>query len=338
VRRPEKETHPKLFYRGAHQATLDPLAATRPTGGLFMWGEQGTVPHQVTSGHPLRRNNSAAAVLAYDVPHRAPWDWRLSLYTWTKGIAAGAYLVPLILVALGILSAESPLWRWTAPVVAGTFLALTGLILIADLEHPERFYYIFTHRQWRSWLVRGAFLIAGYTLVLGLHFLASLVSPEGTWQQALAVAGFPLSVFTAVYTAYLFAQATARDLWQSPLLPPHLFIQALLGGAAMLFPFALWQEPHAVPTFAWLLGVASAFHLFMVFGEVTLAHPTAHAHLASKEMTSGAFRSYFWVGIALVLVGLAAPWIGVAAALGALIGLLAYEHAYVQAGQAVPLA
>src|SRR5579863_727789 len=26
VRRPEKETRPKLFYRGAHQATLDPLA------------------------------------------------------------------------------------------------------------------------------------------------------------------------------------------------------------------------------------------------------------------------------------------------------------------------
>jgi hypothetical protein len=93
-----------------------------------------------------------------------------------------------------------------------------------------------------------------------------------------------------------------------------------------------------VPVFAWLLGVASVFHLFMVFGEVTLPHPTAHAHLASKEMTSGAFRSYFWIGIALVLVGLAAPWIGVAAALCALIGLLAYEHAYVQAGQAVPLA
>ena len=30
VRRPEKETLPKLFYKGAHQATLDPLAAKRP--------------------------------------------------------------------------------------------------------------------------------------------------------------------------------------------------------------------------------------------------------------------------------------------------------------------
>ena len=94
VRRPEKETQPKLFYKGAHQATLDPLAARRPKGGIFLWSEQGSVPHQVTSGHPGTPNNAAAAVLAYDVPHRAPWDWRVSLYTWTKGIAAGAWLVP----------------------------------------------------------------------------------------------------------------------------------------------------------------------------------------------------------------------------------------------------
>ena len=33
---------PKLFYKGAHQATLDPLAARRPAGGTFMWSEQGS--------------------------------------------------------------------------------------------------------------------------------------------------------------------------------------------------------------------------------------------------------------------------------------------------------
>jgi len=33
-----------------------------------------------------------------------------------------------------------------------------------------------------------------------------------------------------------------------------------------------------------------------------------------------------------------APWLGVAAAPLALAGLLAHEHAYVQAGQVVPLA
>jgi hypothetical protein len=39
-----------------------------------------------------------------------------------------------------------------------------------------------------------------------------------------------------------------------------------------------------------------------------------------------------------VLPGITAPWLGTVAALLALVGLLAHEHAYVQAGQVVPLA
>ena len=339
VRRPEKETHPKLFYKGGHQVTLDPLAARRPEGGLFMWSEQGSLSHQVTSGHPGHHNSSAAAVLAYDIPHRAPWDWRLSLYTWTKGIAAGVYLIPLLLVLLGMLSPASLLWNWVAPVVAGAFLALTGVILIADLEHPERFYFIFARPQWRSWLVRGAFIIAGYAAVLILHFLASFFAGGQSLQMELMVVGLPLSALTAVYTAYLFAQATARDLWQSPLLPPHLLVQALLVGAAALLPFATWLEPDlALPPLVWILCTASVLHLLLVLGEVTLAHPTAHARLAAEEMTSGTFRIYFWTGVVLVLIGITTPWIGILAVPFVLVGVLAHEHAYVQAGQVVPLA
>ena len=54
VRRPEKGTRPGLFYKGAHSATLDPLAARRPDGGLFAWATQGGEhdPGHVTGGHP----------------------------------------------------------------------------------------------------------------------------------------------------------------------------------------------------------------------------------------------------------------------------------------------
>ncbi|MCS6925758.1 MAG: polysulfide reductase NrfD, partial [Candidatus Binatia bacterium] len=265
VRRPEKETHPKLFYKGVHQATLDPLAARRPEGGLFMWSEQGHFAQQVTSGHPGQHNNSATALLAYDVPHRMPWDWRLSVYTWTKGIAAGTYLLPLLLLLFSRAETTSPLWQWVSPLVAGTFLALTGMILIADLEHPERFYFIFTRPQWRSWLVRGAFILAGYAAILFLHFIASLAGAHSL-QLILAAAGFPLSILTAVYTAYLFAQATARDLWQSPLLPAHFLIQACLVGSAFLLPFAVWLQPSLVAPLAWVVSAASLVHLLLLLG------------------------------------------------------------------------
>jgi hypothetical protein len=52
----------------------------------------------------------------------------------------------------------------------------------------------------------------------------------------------------------------------------------------------------------------------------------------------GRFARFFWAGVTLVAVAVAAPWIGVVAVPFALAGLLAHEHAHVQAGQAVPLA
>lgn len=337
VRRPEKETLPKLFYKGAHQSTLDPLAARRPAGGLFMWSEQLEGPEMVVSGNPTFNNSSAAALLSYDVPHTIPWDWRVSFYTWTKGLATGAYLVPLLLVLLGLMRADNPLWLWAAPVVSGMFLAATGVLLIWDLEHPERFYLIFTRPQWKSWLVKGAFIIAGYSLVLAAHFIATLAGRTDV-QRWLIIAGLPLAILTAIYTAYLFAQAKARDLWQNPLLPPHLLIQAILLGSAVLAPVAFRLSPEMVTPLLWMLGATSLLHLLLILGEVTLAHPTAHARLAVWEMTGGRFRAYFWAGIALTAIGCFAPWLGIPASPLALVGLLLFEHAYVQAGQAVPLA
>jgi Fe-S-cluster-containing dehydrogenase component/formate-dependent nitrite reductase membrane component NrfD len=354
VRRPEKETLPKLFYKGAHQATLDPLAARRPGAGLFMWSEQHQSNEHVVSGNPTYGNTSAAALLSYDVAHSIPWDWRVSLYTWTKGIAAGVYLVAALLVVFGFLRPDDAMWIWVTPIVSGAFLGLTGLLLIWDLEHPARFYMIFTRPQWRSWLVKGAFVIAGYSAVLAVHFLSSLAGST-VIQYELMIAGIPLSIMTAVYTAYLFAQAKARDLWQNPLLPPHLLVQAVLLGAAILMPLALAGNPFAgVMDFfsraflasVWILGIASLLHLLMIAGEVSLTHSTAHARVAVWEMMHGRYKTAFWLGVLLSIVGGALPFlilfgylsIGVLGAPLALAGLMLYEHAYVQAGQSVPLA
>jgi Fe-S-cluster-containing dehydrogenase component/formate-dependent nitrite reductase membrane component NrfD len=337
VRRPEKETFPKLFYRGAHQATLDPLAARRPGGGLFLWSEQQhSDPQAVVSGHPGHANSSAAALLSYDVGHQAPWGWRVSLYTWTKGIAAGAYLVAALFLLLGLLQDTSALWRWSAPLLAGVFLALTGGLLIWDLKHPDRFLLIFTRPQWRSWLVRGAFVILAFAALLAAHVLSSALGIRAG--RLLAAPGVVLSGMTAAYTAYLFAQARGRDLWQSPLLPPHLLVQAAMLGAAALLPFAVWQAPDAVAALLWTLGGASLAHLLLVLGETTLVHATAHARLAAWEMTHGRFRAYFWGGVLAVAAAVLAPWAGALVAPLALAGVMAHEHAYVQAGQAVPLA
>jgi hypothetical protein len=55
-------------------------------------------------------------------------------------------------------------------------------------------------------------------------------------------------------------------------------------------------------------------------------------------MTSGNCARFFWPGLVLVSVAIAAPWLGLAATPIALAGLLAHEHAFIRAGQSVPLA
>jgi Fe-S-cluster-containing dehydrogenase component len=350
VRKPEKRTLPKLYYKGAGEATLDPLAAQRPGGGLYMWSEQGDGAGSVAAGAPAGwASSSAAALLSYDMPHQAPWGWRVSLYTWTKSIAAGAYLIAVLLAAAGLLRATSALWRWGAPALALAFLAITGVLLIADLKHPERFYLIFTRPQWRSWLVRGAVLIAAYGALLVLDLVAASFGAAGA-QRALAVPGFIAGALAAIYTAALFAQARARDLWESPWLAPHLGLQALLAGAAALVPCAAWLDLAVVRPLVLVVAGAALLHLLFVAAETAPPRETAHARLAVHEMVGGRHRREFWGGAALtaaavIIAGLAGagaapPPSGTAtlAAVLALAGLLAYEHAYVQAGQAVPLA
>src|SRR6185503_11277664 len=183
---------------------------------------------------------------------------------------------------------------------------------------------IFTRPQWRSWLVKGAFIIAGYSIILAVHFLASLLGAVAL-QKWLALGGIPLSIMTAIYTAYLFAQAKARDLWQSPLLPPHLLIQALLLGSIALISVGFFgtklERTETLNPLFWIFGGGVLLHTLCVIGEITLTHPTAHARLATHELVRGRYRKSFWLGLALVLFTLPAFGLGILADVGHIIGL-----------------
>src|SRR5205814_4907406 len=96
-----------------------------------------------------------------------------------------------------------------------------------------------------------------------------------------------------------------RDLWQNPLLPPHLFVQAVLLGSAILMPLAMMDlDSPGFATFfstasvalVWILALASLLHVLIVLGEVSLTHGTAHARLAIWEMMRGRYRRAFWAG------------------------------------------
>lgn len=275
---------------------------------------------------------AAAAIVSYDVPHKSPWDWRVSAYTWTKSMAAGAYILPAMLSLLGRpLTAGQEL---VATVVAVVFLLLTGGFLVGDLSHPGRFLNVLLRPQWRSWLARGAYIITGFGGVLGLDLAGRVAGLPGL-VAGLRVPGILLAALTAMYTAFLLGQARGRDLWQNPSLPLHLLVQAVLAGGGVLILLGAQGSG--------ILAAATALHLALVGGELLIPHTTRDGARSAHQMVCGAYGRFFWFGVltgpavlALALAPGGAAAAGAAAGL-AFAGLLAYEHAYIQAGQSVPL-
>jgi hypothetical protein len=114
-------------------------------------------------------------------------------------------------------------------------------------------------------------------------------------------------------------------------------VQAFMAGGGVLL--VLVRDPRLMAPAMGFFALAVVLHLALVTGEVTMGHPTAHARLAARHMVRGRYAPWFWTGIVLPFAALflVAPF-PAAAGILALAGLLAYEHAYVQAGQSVPLA
>lgn len=364
VRKPEQGTKPKLFYIDADEASIVPGLARQDAGMLWAtWPQAGSAgyddwrgPIHVGDGKMAGAliNSAAAPRETYNVPHRIPWHWPVPAYLVTKAIGSGAFMLGVAGVALGVLP-DVPLFTSIAAFVALAFIAITTLLLIADLDQPRRFYYLLLRPQWRSWLTRGAFILMAFSAVAGVYLLAQAgaqlgIEPSGrAIAEALAWPGVLLALLTAVYTAFLFAQAEGRDLWQSPLLAPHLAVQAVMAGAAGLLivhaaiPSA--GAPTAQSTLAAIFGAAVLINVLMtLFGEFGVPHASTVATTAAHMIRHGKYRRDFILAVVLggviplaltVIFPTSALALAVAA-IAALIGLYRYEYAFVMAPQEVP--
>ncbi|PYV17785.1 MAG: ferredoxin [Acidobacteria bacterium] len=345
VRKPEKGTLPKLYYIDGDSASLQPGAAPRLEA--YAWAER---PREDVDGDfPILASPSAARTV-YDVAHAKPWGALVSLYLWTKSMAAGPILVSALLMLLGL--ARAPvLFGAVAPVLALGFTALTVLLLVADLERPERFCKLLFHPNWRSWLVWGAWILIAFSGVVFLWLFGALLG-RGALLAALLWPALLLAALGAGYSAFLLAQARARDLWQSRLLFPHLVVQAHLAGSALLGLASFYYDSGAALTGLLLRNLLAALcvHGVFVVAEAALPHGTHDASGAVACMVSGPLARLFWFGA--VFGGIALPihvlaytfthpgtglHIPALAAALALAGLLAFEECFIRAGQALPL-
>lgn len=290
VRKPESGAEPNLYYIDASEEMLDPKATELTGSG--MWTEQAfgvghfakyaesrlgeadttsmivqlALEKKARSSAPRDQaiikdvmerlaDESGSAKRSYDQPSKGVlWGWEVSAYIWTKGIAAGTYVVAMLAMLSGMVEMSDELWAMTLG-VGIVFLALTGLLLVIDLDRPERFLYVMLRPNWDSWLVKGAYVLSGYGGILALSTGVLLLDLDRSLLSYLAIAGVPLALLTGVYTAWLLGQAKGRSWSEDSLLPAKFLVETLVIGAAVFFPMALMDPLAIVAGVAILAGV-----------------------------------------------------------------------------------
>jgi len=119
------------------------------------------------------------------------------------------------------------------------------------------------------------------------------------------------------------------------------------GAAALIIPAAAFGlEANLENLLMWCLFGGAIAQLVLVAIEIT-SHGTVSVEMATRAMTHGPYRGRFWTGVllgqagagalALIAVLSGSMPIAVIAAIAAIVGLFAYEDAFVRAGQSVPL-
>jgi Fe-S-cluster-containing dehydrogenase component/formate-dependent nitrite reductase membrane component NrfD len=400
ARKPHKGTKPKLFYAGIEGSLLQPSMMVPQPSHLFAEhqpdgrqrprptlsrnsssarlsrdraatlsagsaGEEQTIMGvaDYIDARSAALSNPGAARVVYDVAHPQPWGSIPAFYLWTKSLAAGVLMVAALL--FGLFAPTDPtaggrlLFTVLAPAAALLFTGITTLLLIADLHRPERFYYILLKPNPRSWLVAGTWILILYSILAALWLGFGVLS--GPLRPLLVVAAAIAGAASAGYSAFLFAQAKGRDLWQSPLFLWHLLVQAIIAGAAIVLLLAILDGyPHiadagdggrrVIQTCNFLLLSGVVLSMLMVLSELLLTPLSADAHYAAQMILRGNLRKMFWIGV--VAIGTAAPAglllyaiaadaavvpLEVIAAVLSLGGLLIFEKVWIVAGQAAPL-
>jgi Fe-S-cluster-containing dehydrogenase component len=342
VRRPEQGTGPNVMYIGAHEVSLKPGVAEKPS--QYIWSQRrNTRPEP----WPTEVGTQPDAREVLNADHKVEWGWPVGLYLLTKGIAGGAAMIAPFLALFGA-AGKMP---WWAPETVGlVFMLITVFLLIEDLKKPMHFYKLFTRPNWNSWLVKGGIVLTIFGGLSALIVLLGILGPANSGLvQLLRWANLPVGALVSGYTAFLFKQCKGRDLWEADGLIWHLLAQSLTAAAASFFLIGMGNLVIAGALAVGSLGLAMLHLIPPKKADQTENFLQGRAFL--REARIGIFRvdrdTPLLISAAALVsmpVGLGHGHdipillpVGIALAAIVLVVLFLYERAFVRAGQLPPL-
>jgi formate-dependent nitrite reductase membrane component NrfD len=200
--------------------------------------------------------------------------------------------------------------------------------------------------QWRSWLVRGGYIITVFGLLATVFGVTTLFDIKAGSTILLWITAF-FAVMLAIYTAFLFAQAKGRDFWQSPSLALHMLVHSVMAGAAVFAIISMFVDVESwLPLIKNVLIGTLVVNLFTMLLELTMTHPTRSAHHVVQMIVKGRYKNLFWFGVVLIgnvlplilLLLLPSTQMLIIASVLSLIGMYFTEKIWIEAPQRIPLA
>jgi formate-dependent nitrite reductase membrane component NrfD len=223
------------------------------------------------------------------------WSWLVYLEMFVAGIGAGAYLVAVLLEWQG--RGRSSTAR-AAHLIAFPLIAVATVLLILDLDRPERFWHMVLMSKWalpilKTWspISYGSWLVMAFTAVAFVSFVDALIAGAlfslGGWRRGRTLHGGPLGAAWSLlgaalafavgtYSGVLLSATNVQGWGQTVLIPAAYVATAVVTGVAAVVlvqairghldadVVALWR------TNAWLLAlwlvVAVAFLLALTDG------------------------------------------------------------------------
>src|SRR6478672_5795115 len=146
-----------------------------PTGGP---ANPPTPPPGERKGRRKRRDRAGASEFTsyYGRPvvKKPHWVWPVWTYFWAGGIAGGASAIATLAHFWGDKEADVSIVR------AGRYIGMAGIIvspvlLIIDLQRPERFHHMLRVLKLRSHLSTGTWILTSLGVLTGLNFARQVV-------------------------------------------------------------------------------------------------------------------------------------------------------------------
>jgi formate-dependent nitrite reductase membrane component NrfD len=235
--------------------------------------------------------------------HDVSWHASYAIYFFVIGILAG-----LSFMSYGswITPALRPL-REKAAYGSIVLLGIGGLLLIADLSQPMRFFNVLNpaYLNFTSPLAWGSLNIATFGICSVLYILELRKGEDSARGKMLALVTALLALGLPIYTGYDLTVHQSRPMWNTPIMPVLFVALAIASGSAVGALLTGGNEAAQKVLREYMLWSTAAVGVILVSILGTTNYGGAASELTFIIMTTGTMGLIF-IGVG-ILAGTAAP-------------------------------